>query len=168
VAEPYVGEIRIFCGTYAPVGWMFCDGQIVPIGPYQALFQLIGTTYGGDGNNNFGLPDLRSRVPIHQGNGFVMGQPGGSEAVTLNTQEVPLHNHGMMASAGVANSANAAGNVLARSPQVKAFINGTPTVAMAPQFLTPYNGASLPHSNIQPYLGVTCIISMFGLFPSQG
>jgi microcystin-dependent protein len=157
----------MFAGNFAPLNWMFCNGQLILIDQYTALFQLIGTTYGGDGQTTFALPDLRSRVPIHQGNSFSMGQPGGVEQLTLSAQEIPTHSHGMMASSDVANSPNASGNVMARSPQVKAFINGTPSVAMAPQFLTAYTGGMLPHDNIQPYLCIDFIISMEGIFPTQ-
>ena len=166
MAQPYVGEIRMFAGNFAPAGWMFCSGQLLPISEYETLFNLIGTTYGGDGQSTFALPDLRGRVPIHQGSGFTLAEIGGVETVTLTLQQYPIHNHNMLGSSGVANSANATNNVLARSPQIKAFLNGSPTVAMASQFLTPYNGGSQPHDNLQPYLCVNFILSLFGIFPT--
>jgi microcystin-dependent protein len=166
VAQPYVGEIRMFGGNFAPAGWMFCAGQLLPISEYETLFNLIGTTYGGDGQTTFGLPNLCGRAPLHQGNGFVLAQTGGVEQVTLTLQQYPNHNHSMLGSQNVANSPNASGNVVARSPQEKAFINSSPSVAMASQFLLPYNGGSQPHDNMQPYLCVSFIISLFGIYPS--
>src|SRR5678815_970125 len=108
MAQPYVGEIRMFAGNFAPAGWMFCEGQLLPISQNETLFQLIGTTYGGDGQETFALPDLRSRVPLHMGTSlgttFVLGQNGGVESVTLTSQQIPSHSHGFMASADPANS----------------------------------------------------------------
>jgi microcystin-dependent protein len=167
VAQPYVGEIRMFGGNFAPAGWMFCAGQLLPISEFETLFNLIGTTYGGDGESTFKLPDLQGRAPMHQGNGFVMAQTGGEETVTLTLQQYPQHNHNMLGSQNVANLPNASNNVVARSPQEKAFLSSSPTVAMASQFLLPYNGGSQPHENIQPYLCISFIISLFGIFPSQ-
>ena len=167
MAQPYVGEIRMFGGNFAPAGWMFCAGQLLPIDQYDALFNLIGTTYGGNGQTNFGLPNLQGRAPLHQGSGFVLAQAAGVETVTLTVQQYPQHNHNMMGSQSIANSPNAQGNVVARSPQEKAFINSSPSVAMASQFLLPYTGGSQPHENMQPYLCISFIISLFGIFPSQ-
>lgn len=166
MAQPYVGEIRMFGGDYAPAGWMFCNGALLPISGNEALFNLIGTTYGGDGQSTFALPDLRGRVPVHQGNGFTLAEMAGVEDVTLTTPEIPMHTHALQGSSGTANSPNASNNVLARSPQVKAFINGSPTIAMASQFLAPYLGGSQPHTNIQPYLCISFIISLYGVYPS--
>ncbi|HEX8466471.1 MAG TPA: tail fiber protein [Allosphingosinicella sp.] len=165
MAQPYVGEIRMFAGNFPPVGWLFCEGQLLPISENETLFQLIGTTYGGDGESTFGLPDLRGRIPIHQGSETPLAQQGGVEAVTLTTQQIPTHTHALLGSSDTANSPNPSQNVLARSPQVKAFINGNPGVAMSPQFLGPVGG-SQPHTNFQPYLCVDFIISLFGIFPS--
>jgi microcystin-dependent protein len=166
VAQPYVGEIRMFGGNFAPAGWNFCDGTLLPIDQYETLFNLIGTTYGGDGQTTFQLPDLRGRAPLHQGNGFVLAQTGGVETVTLTVQQYPTHNHLMLGSQNVANSPNATNNVVARSPQEKAFISSSPSVAMASQFLLPYNGGSQPHDNMQPYLCISFILSLFGIYPS--
>src|SRR5215813_4521985 len=170
MAQPYVGEIRMFGGNFAPAGWMFCAGQLIPISENETLFQLIGTTYGGDGESTFALPNLCGRAPVHQGTNqgisFVMGQNAGVEQVTLTVQQYPNHTHQMLGSQNIANSPNVSGNVVNRSPQVKAFIASNPTVPMASQFLLPYIGGSQPHENMQPYLCVSFIISMFGIYPS--
>jgi microcystin-dependent protein len=164
VAQPYVGEIRMFAGNFAPAGWAFCSGQLLPISENETLFQLIGTTYGGDGESTFALPNLQSRVPIHQGNGFILGETGGVESVTLTVSQIPSHTHAMLASGDIANSPNPATNLVARSGQLQAFLNSNPSVAMAPQFIGP-DGGSQPHTNIQPYLCINFIISLFGIFP---
>jgi microcystin-dependent protein len=150
--------------SFPPAGWMFCDGTPLPISENEVLFQLIGTTYGGDGQETFNLPDLRGRLPLHQGNGFTIGEAAGTESVTLTTQQIPVHNHAMLGSTDIANSPNPGTNVVARSGQVNAFINSDPTVAMSPQFLGP-DGGSQPHTNMQPYLCINFVISLFGVFP---
>ena len=165
MAQPYVGEIRMFGGNFAPAGWNFCDGSILPISEFETLFNLIGTTYGGDGQSTFAVPDLRGRAQVHQGNSFVLAQTGGEETVTLTLPQYPLHNHLMLGSQNVANLPNAQGNVVGRSPQEKAFLNASPTIAMASQFLQS-TGGSQPHDNMQPYLCISFIISLFGIFPS--
>jgi microcystin-dependent protein len=166
MAQPYVGEIRIFAGNFAPAGWMFCEGQLLPISENETLFQLIGTTYGGDGESTFALPDLRGRIPLHFGNGFILAETGGAEEITLTVQQIPSHSHPLLASGDIANSPNPGGSVIARSGQVNAFINANPSVAMSPQFIGA-TGGSQPHSNFQPYLCLNFIISLFGIFPSQ-
>jgi len=166
VAQPYVGEIRMFAGNFAPAGWMFCEGQLLPISENETLFQLIGTTYGGDGESTFALPDLRGRIPLHFGNGLNLAETGGAEEITLTVNQIPSHTHPLVGSSDVANSPNPGGNVVARSGQVNAFINAGPSVAMAAQFLGT-TGGSQPHTNFQPYLCVNFIISLFGIFPSQ-
>src|SRR5712664_2864082 len=113
MAQPYVGEIRIFAGNFAPAGWMFCDGQLLPISENETLFQLIGTTYGGDGQSTFALPNLQSRVPIHQGNGFALAETGGVEDVTLTVQQTPIHTHALLASTNTALDTSPTNNVLA-------------------------------------------------------
>jgi microcystin-dependent protein len=165
VAQPYVGEIRMFAGNFAPAGWMFCDGQLLPISENETLFNLIGTTYGGDGQSTFALPDLRGRLPMHQGNGFILSQTGGVEEVTLNVNQMPMHSHLFIASNDVANSPNPGNSLIGRSPQVNMFINAAPSVPMAQQFINSVGG-NQPHSNFQPYLCVDFIISLFGIFPS--
>src|SRR5436190_4069402 len=113
MAQPYVGEIRMFAGNFAPAGWMFCEGQLLPISENETLFNLIGTTYGGDGQTTFALPDLRGRVPLHFGNGFILAQTGGAEEITLTVQQITAHNHPVLASQDPASTANPQGNVLA-------------------------------------------------------
>jgi microcystin-dependent protein len=162
---PYVGEIRMFAGNFAPAGWMFCSGQLIPISENDTLFNLIGTTYGGDGQSTFALPDLQGRIPLHLTSGFTMGEKAGVESVTLNINQMPQHNHPFVASTSVANSPNPGNSVVATSPQITAFINANPTIPMASQFLGNIGG-NQPHSNIQPFLCVSFIISLFGIFPS--
>lgn len=172
MGEPYVGEIRMFGGNFAPVGWMFCQGQTLPISENEVLFQLIGTTYGGDGQETFNLPDLQGRAPMHMGQGpgitqnYVEGESAGVESVTLTTSQIPIHNHMLVGSTDIANSANPGNSILARSGQVNAFINASPTNQMSPQSLSP-DGGNQPHDNMQPYLCISFIISLFGVFPSQ-
>ena len=171
MAQPYVGEIRMFGGTFAPVGWEFCNGQIVAISENETLFQLIGTTYGGDGQETFGLPNLSGRVPVHQGQGpgisqnYVMGQLAGVQEVTLTTQQMPAHSHALIASQNQGNSGNAQNQVLALGPNVMLFRSIAPALTLAPNVVTPVGG-SQPHTNLQPYLAINFIISMFGIFPS--
>src|SRR5439155_25945975 len=112
MAQPYVGEIRMFAGNFAPAGWMFCEGQLLPISEYETLFNLIGTTYGGDGQSTFALPDLRGRIPLHFGNGFTLAETGGVETVTLTASQIPAHTHPLVASGPAANQTNPTGNLL--------------------------------------------------------
>ena len=133
MAQPYVGEIRMFAGNFAPAGWMFCEGQLLPISEYETLFNLIGTTYGGDGQETFALPDMRGRIPLHQGNGFILAQTGGVETVTPTVNQTPAHAHPMLSTASVANDADAQGAVLAQSSTFFPYLNAAASVAMAPQ-----------------------------------
>lgn len=165
MAQPYVGEIRMFAGNFAPVGWMFCEGQLLPISENETLFQLLGTTYGGDGESTFALPDLRGRIPIHQGDGFVLAETGGAEEITLTVSQIPAHSHPFLVSGDIANSPNPGGSVVGRSGQINAFLNANPSVAMSPQIVGPVGG-SQPHTNFQPYLCINFIVSLFGIFPS--
>ena len=165
MTQPFVGEIRMFGGNFAPQGWMFCEGQILPISENDALFSLIGTTYGGDGQMTFALPDLRGRIPIHMGNGFILAETGGAEEITLTVQQIPAHTHPMLASIDPASSPNPAANVLAETVSTTPYFAGPPGVALAPQSIAP-TGGSQPHSNLQPYLCINYIISLFGIFPS--
>lgn len=169
MALPYVGEIRIFAGNFAPAGWMFCEGQLLPIAENQTLFQLIGTTYGGDGQSTFALPDLRGRVPIHANTNQTatinLAEAGGVETVTLTAQQLPAHTHPFIVSTDAGSQPSPAGNVLATSATVAMYKFATPTTAMTEH--TSSAGGSQPHSNFQPYLCVNFIISMFGVFPSQ-
>jgi microcystin-dependent protein len=166
MAQPYVGEIRMFAGNFAPAGWMFCEGQLLPISEYETLFNLIGTTYGGDGQSTFALPDLRGRIPLHFGNGFTLAETGGVETVTLTVSQIAAHSHPLLGSGDIANSPNAQSSVVAQSAQVNTFINGAPSVGMSPQIVSSVGG-SQPHNNFQPYLCIDFIISLFGIFPSQ-
>jgi microcystin-dependent protein len=165
MGQPYVGEIRMFAGNFAPAGWMFCEGQLIPISEYETLFNLIGTTYGGDGQSTFGLPDLRGRVPIHQGGGFVFAQNGGVETVTLTVQQLPGHSHVPLAYGSNGSQGAPGGNVWAQSG-LNQFSNAIPSLNMAPAAVAS-TGGSQPHDNFIPYLCVDFIISLFGIFPSQ-
>jgi microcystin-dependent protein len=165
MAQPYVGEIRMFGGNFAPAGWMFCEGQLLPISENETLFQLIGTTYGGDGESTFALPDLRGRLPLHQGNGSILAEMGGVEEVTLTVQQIPVHNHpaGCLITDG--NSASPTGGLPAVNGTALAYGAMPPQIAMNPAAVAP-TGGTQPHTNFQPYLCVDFIISLFGIFPS--
>jgi microcystin-dependent protein len=167
--DPYVGEIRMFAGNFAPAGWSFCDGQLIPISENDVLYQLLGTTYGGDGLETFALPDLRGRIPIHQGTDagitYQPGEQGGVEEVTLTTQQIPAHTHPLLAADGIGNAANPDGGVLAESSVVSLYQSGSPSAAMAAQSVGVVGGTQ-PHDNLQPYLCVDFIISLYGIFPS--
>ena len=165
MSMPYVGEIRMFAGNFAPAGWLFCDGQMLPIAENETLFQLIGTSYGGDGQTTFALPDLRGRLPVHQGTGFTVAQTGGDEQITLTVPQMPVHSHALLASGQDAVQATAANAVLARTKAINLYGTIAPNGAMASAAIGPA-GASDPHSNLQPYLCVHFIISLFGIFPS--
>ena len=165
MAQPYVGEIRMFAGNFAPAGWMFCEGQLLPISENETLFQLIGTTYGGDGESTFALPDLRGRIPIHQGNGFILAETGGAEEVTLTVNQIPIHTHPLLATSGIGNSPNSQDAVLAESSVASLYQAAAPSSPMAAQSIGS-TGGSQPHTNFQPYLCIDFIISLFGIFPS--
>jgi len=167
MAQPYVGEVRIFAGNFAPVGWMFCEGQLLPISENETLFQLIGTTYGGDGESTFALPDLRGRLPVHQGNGFILAETGGVEEVTLTQSQIPAHSHPLLVNGGQGSTPNPSGQVvLAGSPNVDLYTVDVANQDLAASTVTG-TGGSQPHTNVQPYLCVNHIISLFGIFPSQ-
>jgi len=165
MAQPYVGEIRMFGGNFAPAGWMFCSGQLLPISENETLFNLIGTTYGGDGQSTFALPDLRGRVPLHIGSGFSLAQSAGVESVTLTTSQIPIHNH-LLLTAGVAGDAqHVSNNILADATGGLTPYHPSPE----PATMVPLSsaGGNQPHDNMQPYLVLDFIISLFGIFPSQ-
>ena len=164
MAQPYVGEIRMFAGNFAPAGWMFCEGQLLPISENETLFQLIGTTYGGDGESTFALPDLRGRTPLHQGNGFVPAETGGVEEITLTVSQIPAHSHALLGCAANGSQTSPGGNLLAKSTVIAPYAAETPNAAMAPTAIASVGG-SQPHTNFQPYLCVDFIISLFGIFP---
>jgi microcystin-dependent protein len=155
----------MFAGNFAPAGWMFCEGQLLPISENETLFQLIGTTYGGDGESTFALPDLRGRIPIHQGNGFILAETGGAEEITLTVNQIPAHSHPLLASADPASTLNPQNNVVSATATATPYFNIDPMSPLSPQAISAVGG-SQPHTNFQPYLCVDFIISLFGIFPS--
>ena len=171
MSEAYIGEIRIFAGNFAPQSWAFCDGRSLSISENDALFALIGTTYGGDGVNTFNLPDLRGRLPVHMGtdsngNTYVEGQSTGVENVTLTTSQIPSHNHILQASKGGTTTSSPASAML-RDSGVDMYANSlTAPVAMNNAAIA-NAGGNQPHSNLQPYLCLSFIIALFGIFPSR-
>jgi microcystin-dependent protein len=167
MGQPFVGECRLVGFNFAPVGWQTCQGQTLSISDNNALYTLIGTTYGGNGQTTFVLPNLQGRVPLHQGPSFVVGQYGGSETVALTTQQLPSHNHPLSGSSinGVSN--NIQGTVLAASATPVYVANPNPGETMGASAVTNLGG-SQPHDNLQPYLALNWIISLFGVFPSRG
>jgi len=168
VGTPFVGEIKMFAGSFAPAGWMFCEGQLLAISEYDTLFSLIGTTYGGDGQSTLALPDLRGRIPLHFGGGLVQGESGGSETVTLAVGQLPAHSHGVLATGDLATDTAPAGKVLGASTAatVSPYGADAPLVDLAPQTVAAAGG-SQPHDNVQPFLCVNFIISLFGVYPSR-
>lgn len=166
MAQPYVGEIRMFAGNFAPAGWMFCEGQLLPISEYETLFNLIGTTYGGDGQSTFALPDLRGRIPLHFGNGFTLAETGGVEEVTLTVSQIPAHSHPLLASVNTAGASAPNNNLTGQVGASQIYREAPPTSPMNANAITA-TGGSQPHNNFQPYLCVDFIISLFGIFPSQ-
>lgn len=168
---PFIGEIRMFAGNFAPQGWMFCEGQTLPISENDALFTLIGTMYGGDGEETFNLPNLQSRIPIHfgtgpDGNSYQQGEMSGVESVTLSGQQIPIHTHTMLGSSNGANTGNPANKVIAQSASATYMIVSDPTVQMNGVAVTPIGGGQ-PHENCQPFLCINYIISLYGVFPQQ-
>lgn len=174
MANPYIGEIRMFGGNFAIYGWAFCDGSLLPISQYSALFQLVGTTYGGDGQNTFALPDLRGRIPIHQGQGsglsnYVIGQPGGAETVTVTVNQLAAHSHNnARGSVQAAASSNPANNSWGNANAVAANSFGTamPDGTMNTGSIG-MTGGNQPHDNMLPFLPVSFIIALEGIYPSQ-
>jgi microcystin-dependent protein len=163
MAQPYIGEIRIFCGNFAPSGWMFCEGQILAISENDTLFQLIGTTYGGDGVSTFALPDLRGRIPVHQGPSYPLAQRDGVESVALTIAQLPVHSHALLASTDPGGTTNGPTNVLAQMPL--AYVQDVGGAATMNGGAITNVGGSQPHSNLQPYLCLNFILSLFGIFP---
>jgi microcystin-dependent protein len=170
MTQPYIGEIRMFGGNFAPVGWAFCDGSLISIADNSALFNLIGTTYGGNGQTTFALPNLLGRLPIHAGQGltqaYVLGQLGGLEQVTLNTGQLPAHTHTLYASTDTANASVPTNNVLATTASGDPYIHAAAGVAMNSASVA-QAGGSVPHDNMMPFLCVNFIIALFGVYPSQ-
>lgn len=173
MAEPYIGEIRMFAGNFAPRGWEFCDGRTIPISENEALFSLIGTTYGGDGQHTFALPDLRGRLPIHQGQGlgsarnYSLGQADGQEEVTLTVSQMPRHTHYVRARYEQGDTSNPSWAALALST-LSAYTStpGGPDDRMAPESVY-HTGSGWPHNNMMPYLCVSFIIATEGIYPSR-
>lgn len=166
MAEPFLSEIRIMSFGFPPKGWALCDGQLLPINQNQALFSLLGTTYGGNGTTNFALPDLRSRVPIHMGSGHTLGERGGEQAHTLSISEIPTHVHALQGSSDAGTLIIAAGNVPATSPSQMYQAPDNNLVAMTPASITNVGG-SQAHLNMQPFLALNFSIALQGIFPSQ-
>jgi microcystin-dependent protein len=165
MAEPYVGEIRVFAGNFAPEGWAFCDGSTLGISTNEALYALIGNIYGGDGQTTFALPDLRGRVPIHTGPGYSLGQLGGTETVTLTNDNLPVHSHTAAASAASATSSDPTGRFWATNTDYRCYSNATPNTNFAPGAIGAA-GASTPHDNMMPFVTVSYIIALAGIFPN--
>jgi microcystin-dependent protein len=166
MGTPFVGEIRIFAGNFAINGWAFCDGSLLAIAQNTTLFTLIGTTYGGDGQSTFALPNLQSRIPIHQGNGFIIGQTGGEEEVTLSLNQIPQHSHVPQCTAGAGNQQGPGGGVWASPNSGTIYSSTAPSLTMSGSAIGS-SGGSQPHDNMVPFLVVNFIISLFGIFPSQ-
>ncbi len=170
MSDQFLGEIRIFPFNFPPKGWAFCNGQLMPLSQNTALFSLLGTTYGGDGKSTFALPDLRGRIPIHHGQGaglqnYILAEAGGAEQITLTQQQIPAHTHPLLATTAVGTAASPQGGVLAASGSSNVYRQGPSSVALSNQTVGPVGG-SQPHTNLQPYLCITFIISLFGIFPS--
>jgi microcystin-dependent protein len=172
MSDPYIGEIRMFGGNFAPAGWAFCDGSILSIAENDALFALIGTTYGGDGQTTFALPDLRGRMPIHQGQGpgtsnRIIGQLGGNESVTLLAPQLPSHSHTALANAGSGNADTPSGMYWSGSATTPQYVPGDQANTNMNAAAIGSSGQNLPHDNMQPFLAVSFIIALNGIFPSQ-
>lgn len=166
MSEPFLGEIKICSFDFPPKGWAFCDGQLLPINQNQALFSLMGTMYGGNGQTTFALPDLRGRAPIHRGPGFVQGQAGGVTAVTLSAAEMPTHVHGARASTTDGDTPVGANNVLAASGTASVYGPATALTTLHPSSVTPVGGGQA-HGNMQPSLVLNFCVSLQGIFPSR-
>jgi len=167
MAEPFLSEIRIMSFNFPPKGWALCNGQLMPINQNQALFSLLGTTYGGDGRVTFGLPDLQGRVPIHVGRGHALGERGGEQAHTISIAELPTHTHGLRASSADANASppTPVANILASSAPAQAYNSPSSLVVMNPASVA-NTGGSQAHSNMQPFLVLSFCIALQGVFPS--
>jgi microcystin-dependent protein len=169
MSDPYVGEIRMFGGNFAPAGWHWCDGALLPISENETLFTVIGTTYGGDGQETFALPNLQSRFPLHQGTGtdgisYTIGEAAGTESVTITTNQMPTHTHAMLGSEAAADQLTPANNLPAEATK-RFFLTPGSLTPMSPAAVSP-TGGTQPHENMQPFQVVSFIISLFGLFPN--
>ncbi|MEP6900143.1 MAG: tail fiber protein [Actinomycetota bacterium] len=165
MAQPFIGEIKMFAGNFAPRGYAFCAGQAQAIDQNTALYTLIGTTYGGDGVNTFNLPDLRGRIPVHQGGGFVIGQLAGVESVTLVSNQLPVHGHVLSSNSNTGTATAPTGNVVAGST-LTPYVQTAPDTVMGIQMIG-NSGSSQPHDNLMPYQCINFVIALEGVFPSQ-
>ena len=166
MAEPFLGEIRILSFAFAPKGWALCNGQVLPINQNQALFALLGTTFGGDGRVTFALPDLQARVPVHVGNGHTLGEKAGEPAHTLSVPELPSHGHVVRAVTDKATTAAPNGNLLATTFGLRAYATPANPAALSPAAIANAGGGQ-PHSNMQPFLTLNFCIALQGIFPSR-
>jgi len=171
MSTAFVGEVRLVGFNFAPVGWALCNGQLVAISENPTLFNLIGTIYGGDGQSTFALPNLQGRIPIHQGSlaggsNYVIGQVGGVESVTITTSQYPIHNHVLLGSSNNGSGNNPANNAVGSG--LKVYLNENPTTSMNASMVGQSGGGNQPHDNLQPYQVLNWIISLYGVYPSQG
>jgi microcystin-dependent protein len=171
MTTPYIGQIMLFAGTFAPVGWQLCDGSLLPISQYDVLFALIGTTYGGDGQTTFAVPDLRSRVPVHQGQGQglsnqIIGQVSGVENITLIATQIPLHTHALQVSSAAATTGTPSSGVTLGAAAEELYSTDSPNSTLNAGTITSVGG-NQPHTNIQPYLALNFVIAYEGIFPTQ-
>ena len=172
MSDPFVAEIRIFGCDFAPTGWATCDGQLLPISQNTALFSLLGTFYGGDGESSFGVPDLRGRIPIHAGQGpgisqnYQLGETGGIESVTLTVSQIPNHTHTLIGNSDIATDPTPTNDLLSTSSLLTPYVGIAPDSALAANAISPAGG-SQPHDNMMPFLCVSFIICLAGIFPSQ-
>lgn len=171
MSEPFIGEIRMFAGNFAPRGWAFCDGQLLAVSSNDALFSLLGTIYGGDGRTTFGLPDLRGRIPIHEGNGpglsnRRLGAKAGAESVTVTVNQLGSHTHPAQATSAVGTSSSPEGLLPARSASGDTYVDDLSPTPMSSAAVTT-TGGSLSHSNLQPFLCINFIIALVGIYPSR-
>lgn len=172
MSEPFVGEIRMFAGSFAPRGWAFCDGQLLAVSQNDALFSLLGTIYGGDGRTTFGLPDMRGRVPIHAGSGpglspRRLGAKAGAESVTLTVNQMPSHSHPLQASQNPATESRPTGNVTSSDTSADIYFTNSPAFTNMSSSAVTNVGGSRKHTNLQPFLCINYIIALFGIYPSR-
>jgi len=166
MSQPFIGQLSLVGFNFAPLGWNICQGQLISISSNEALYALIGTTYGGDGQSTFQLPNLQGRIPVHQGPGYTMGMVGGSETVTILAANFPSHTHALVANASSTAPVNTPGsNSVANGSKI--YKNVPPTTAMSSAMVGVSTGGNLPHNNIQPYQALNWIIAMEGIFPTQ-
>jgi microcystin-dependent protein len=166
MSTPYIGEIRIFCGNFAPVGWLMCDGSLLPIDQYDVLFNLIGTTYGGDGQTTFGIPDLRGRFPLHRSGSTPIGAAAGEETVTLTAATIAVHTHNFVGTTALATDPTPGGNTTAEGTSVQLYVEDVLDQTLNANALLPAQGGGQPHENMHPFQVVNYIIATEGIYPS--